>query len=106
MYVVFHDSTDVADQCVFEHDCIECRRSNRFGVGQNLYIYKQSTVDVDNDWERVAADWYGEVNDINSDNIEPFKFSSSTGYYTQVVWAESDKVGSGVISYKQHTITP
>ena len=66
---------------MFEHDCIECRRSNRFGVGQNLYIYKQSTADAD--------------------NIEPFKFSSSTGYYTQVVWAESDKVGNGVISYKQ-----
>ena len=67
MYVVFHDSADVADR------------------------------------ERVVADWYGEVKDRNSDNIEPFRFSSSTGYYTQVVWAESDKVGNGVISYKQHT---
>ena len=45
-------------------------------------------------------DWYGGVRDFNSDNIEPFKFSSSTGHYTQVVWAESDKVGCGVTTYK------
>ena len=30
-----------ADQCKFAHDCSDCRRVSRFGVGQNLYIYKQ-----------------------------------------------------------------
>ena len=73
---------------------------SRFGVGQNLYIYKQSTAGADNDWERAVADWYGEVRDFSSDNIEPFKFSSNTGHYTQVVWAESDRVGCGVTTYK------
>ena len=73
---------------------------SRFGVGQNLYIYKQSTAGADNDWERAVADWYGEVRDFSSDNIQPFKFSSNTGHYTQVVWAESDRVGCGVTTYK------
>ena len=45
-------------------------------------------------------DWYGGVKGFNSDNIELFKFSSSTGHYTQVVGAESDKVDYGVTSYK------
>jgi len=32
-----------ADQCRFAHDCSDCRRVERWsGVGQNLYIYKQS----------------------------------------------------------------
>ena len=31
-----------ADQCKFAHDCADCRRVTRFGVGQNLYIYKQA----------------------------------------------------------------
>jgi len=30
-----------ADQCTFDHDCAECRSVDRWGVGQNLYIYKQ-----------------------------------------------------------------
>ena len=33
-----------ADQCKFAHDCSDCRRVSRFGVGQNLYIYKQVTL--------------------------------------------------------------
>eukprot|EP00092_Neocalanus_flemingeri_P000736 GFUD01000780.1.p1 GENE.GFUD01000780.1~~GFUD01000780.1.p1 ORF type:complete len:438 (+),score=126.29 GFUD01000780.1:338-1651(+) len=89
-----------ADQCKFEHDCTECRKTERFGVGQNLYIYKQSVAAPANDWEQAVTDWYEEVTDFNNKNIEPFQFSSATGHYTQVLWAESDKVGCGATSYK------
>ena len=41
-----------ADQCIFDHDCAACRKVERWGVGQNLYIYKQSLRKADNDWER------------------------------------------------------
>jgi len=40
-----------ADQCKFAHDCSDCRRVSRFGVGQNLYIYKQSLRKPDNNGE-------------------------------------------------------
>ena len=33
----------------------------RFGVGQNLYIYKQSIRLPPQDWERAVTDWYDEV---------------------------------------------
>ena len=33
----------------------------RFGVGQNLYIYKQSLRRASTDWERAIEDWYDEV---------------------------------------------
>ena len=34
---------------------------SRFGVGQNLYIYKQSLRRASTDWERAIEDWYDEV---------------------------------------------
>ena len=62
-----------ADQCKFAHDCSDCRRVSRFGVGQNLYIYKQVGSDPffasyfmhfpqslrkpDNNWEAGIRDW-------------------------------------------------
>jgi hypothetical protein len=73
---------------------------SRFGVGQNLYIYKQSVAAPANDWEQAVTDWYKEVEDFSSNNIEPFQFTSAAGHYTQVVWEESDKVGCGATSYK------
>jgi len=89
-----------ADQCKFAHDCSDCRRVNRFGVGQNLYIYKQSLRRPDNNWEAGIRDWYEEVTLFSKDHVKPFKFSSPTGHYTALAWAETDKVGCGAASYK------
>ena len=46
-----------ADQCRFAHDCSDCRRVPRWGVGQNLFIYKQSQRLANIDWERPITDW-------------------------------------------------
>merc|ERR1711976_689683 len=89
-----------ADQCKFAHDCSNCRKTSRFGVGQNLYIYKQTLKAPANDWTKAVTDWYDEVALFNKKDVEPFKFSSPTGHYTQVVWSETDKVGCGATSYK------
>lgn len=89
-----------ADQCKFAHDCSTCRKTSRFGVGQNLYIYKQTLKAPPNDWTKAVTDWYDEVALFNNKDVEPFKFSSPTGHYTQVVWSETDKVGCGATSYK------
>jgi len=89
-----------ADQCKFAHDCSDCRRVSRFGVGQNLYIYKQSLRKPDNNWEAGIRDWYEEVTLFSRDHVKPFKFSSPTGHYTALAWAETDKVGCGATSYK------
>ena len=70
-------------------------------MGQNLYIYKQSVAAKTSDWEGAVADWYQEVKDFTSSSIEPFQFSSATGHYTQLVWAESDRVGCGATSYTE-----
>jgi len=90
-----------ADQCIFDHDCASCRKVERWGVGQNLYIYKQSIRKADNDWERAVTDWYDEVSLFSNKQVEPFKFSAAIGHYSQMVWADTDKVGCGITSYKE-----
>ena len=56
----------------------------RFGVGQNLYIYKQTLKAADNDWVKAVTDWYDEVALFRNRDVEPFSFSLETGHYTQV----------------------
>ena len=46
------------------------------------------------------TDWYDEVEIFSNKHVEPFKFSTPTGHYTQVVWADTDKVGCGATSYR------
>jgi len=65
-----------ADQCRFAHDCTNCRKVERFDVGQNLYIYKQSRSLSPNDWDSAITSWYDEVELFNRKHVEPFQFFS------------------------------
>lgn len=92
--------------------------SERFLVGQNLYIYKQSRKSADTDWERAITDWYNEVELFGKERVKPFKyaflslkthvvfynprisrFSTDVGHYTAMVWSNTNKVGCGVTEY-------
>ena len=85
---------------ITERGSRNCDAIGRFGVGQNLYIYNQTLTSPANDWDKAVTDWYEEVTHFSKRNVEPFKFSSPTGHYTQLVWADTDKVGCGATSYK------
>jgi len=89
-----------ADQCNFAHDCSDCRKVDRFGVGQNLYIYKQSLRAPATNWGKAVTDWYDEVKLFSNKKVEPFKFSAAIGHFSQLVWADTDKVGCGATTYK------
>ena len=58
-----------ADQCLFEHDCSDCRKVDRFRVGQNLYIYKQTIRPAPVDWERAVTSWYEEVSMFSNKKV-------------------------------------
>lgn len=88
-----------ADQCVFAHDCSQCRKIPRFIVGQNLYIYKQSRKSAATDWTRGITDWYNEVELFGKERVKPFRFSTDVGHYTAMVWSHTNKVGCGVTEY-------
>jgi len=87
-----------ADQCTFEHDERRGRTMlDGTGIGQNLYISSDSS-EMDQDGLDAAVkfivhDWYNEVGVFDSSNINPFAFSQATGHYTQLVWADTDKLG-------------
>ena len=46
-----------------------CSYVYRWGVGQNLYVYKQSLRRADTDWERAVKDWYEEVMLFSRDKV-------------------------------------
>lgn len=45
----------------------------RFNVGQNLHIYKQSIRSADTNWTRGINDWYNEVDLFDRKWVKPFK---------------------------------
>ena len=72
-----------ADQCKFAHDCSECRQVDRFSVGQNLFIMKQSVRPAPADWQRVVGKWYGEVASFGRDKVG---FIGTLPFYTMAVF--------------------
>ncbi|XP_063843649.1 uncharacterized protein LOC135090578 isoform X2 [Scylla paramamosain] len=84
-----------ADQCVFEHECPDCRRVDRFGVGQNLFISFQSNLDLRIQWSRAILSWFDEVADFPNTSIHPYQFSQATGHYTQMLWWDTALIGCG-----------
>nr|W4VS53.1 RecName: Full=CRISP/Allergen/PR-1; Short=Cap-1; Flags: Precursor [Trittame loki] len=92
-----------ADQCVFEHDCNDCRNVQNFGVGQNLHLRTSSAKFSDITWAGAVNGWYDEVKDFNKRQISGFidgKGPPQTGHFTQAVWATSWRVGCGRSMFK------
>ena len=78
-----------AAKCNFKH-------SQTPGVGENLYASSRRTPNPSTYNPREAVDSWGNEGafyDYNSNSCEPGK---TCGHYTQVVWADSDKVGCAV----------
>lgn len=87
-------------------------------VGQNIaQSYKAppgQQVSMPDILTKAVQDWYNEVSgtydpvltttcrDVKFDenNIDPFKSTKCHGHYTQVVWADSEEVGCGVVRFK------
>lgn len=94
------------DQCTFGHDDERSLLDGTY-TGQNAYWASSSVESTEDAVQAGLAgatqNWYDEVSDpgFNPANINPYAFNSGTGHYTQVVWAETDRVGCGVVYYKQ-----
>ncbi|XP_052271444.1 allurin-like [Dreissena polymorpha] len=77
-----------AENCVWGHDANFKRTDNgRFSVGQNM-----AANSGDLDWNWAISDWAKEKNDYTYDGDNTGKV---VGHYTQIVWAETSKVGCG-----------
>ena len=51
---------------------------------------------------RAAQNWYDEVTQpgFDTENISPFTFDYGTGHYSQVVWADTEELGCGMVHYQ------
>lgn len=94
-----------ASQCLFDHDCNNCRLVQNFGVGQNLAIGTASSSNIpEPDWKKMCKLWYDEIRNFNEDLIEPhvdppLDEDLTYGHLTQLIWAKTWKVGCGYASY-------
>jgi len=75
-------------------------------VGQNQ-AYAASTMqlareEVLQQFAMQPDGWYDEVAEpgYDGDRVDRFSFSRGTGHYTQVVWADTEEVGCGLVYYK------
>eukprot|EP00092_Neocalanus_flemingeri_P015341 GFUD01016595.1.p1 GENE.GFUD01016595.1~~GFUD01016595.1.p1 ORF type:complete len:275 (+),score=30.42 GFUD01016595.1:20-844(+) len=96
-----------ADQCKFSHDADRsiCDKDDS-SAGQNIASFwtsnQESQSDVINKAVESVQHWYDEVADFNPDDVISFQFDPdlpTTGHYTQVVWAETNRVGCGLSHY-------
>lgn len=90
-----------ADQCIFEHECADCRQVERFSVGQNLFISFQSDLDPAVHWSRAVQAWYDEVGIFSNNGVDSYNFDPSTGHYTAMMWADTSLVGCGFTMYEE-----
>jgi len=93
-----------ADQCKFRHDCSNCRRVERFKVGQNIY-QSFSTNSERTDWRKAIDSWFNEIQSFSPRSVSSYSFSTKTGHYSQLVWADTSKIGCGVIQHKDGRFT-
>lgn len=85
------------NECTYEYD--QCKSSLNYAeIGQNMFILRSE--DVENRlyvdfWEIVSA-WYDYINEYHAGSV--YLHSPKTDKYTQVVWAETTKVGCAKIT--------
>ena len=75
-------------------------------VGQNqaairMNSQQMSAQEIRASFANMPQGWYDEVEDPGFDRngVDNFRFKSGTGHYTQVVWADTDEVGCGLVYY-------
>ena len=84
-----------ADKQTFAHSPKSYRFINGEYLGENVYIMFQTRLSEPKYVTAVQL-WYNEYKKYDSSNINSYLFDASTGHYTQLVWANTARVGCGV----------
>lgn len=83
--------------CEFHHDY--CRISPHYNlVGQAMYKYDHNDIESrpEINWKEAINMWYEGIKEYKSG--PKFEFTLQSGFYTQLIWANAEKVGCGRIS--------
>jgi len=90
----------LADQCKFNHDCPDCRKVERFSVGQNIYQSFNTRSGLKNDWISAIDSWFNEIKMFPPTSVRKYQFSHATGHYSQMLWAKTSRIGCGVTAFR------
>ncbi|RZF35085.1 hypothetical protein LSTR_LSTR009677 [Laodelphax striatellus] len=92
-----------ANQCVFKHN-----KDRGEGVGENLFIkmYGGPHTEREHNFTEAIMSWYDEhvhykYKTVAQEDFHVRDLRTQTGHYTQVVWANTNKVGCGFASYSK-----
>ncbi|XP_055939489.1 CRISP/Allergen/PR-1-like [Argiope bruennichi] len=102
-----------ADNCVYQHDCNDCRAVEDYPVGQNI-AYQDwlcsdqrcldtiTEEDLEPEWKKVLEDFYMEVEDFDKRVVQKFQQNPGQviGHFTQLIWSQSWRVGCGFTVFK------
>jgi hypothetical protein len=90
-----------ADKCKFQHSDKSFRKIKKFEyVGENLFTTLESEKFPTIDWGKAIDAWFNEYKDFKIKNvITNYNFDSKTAHFSQVVWANTYKIGCGVSHY-------
>jgi len=95
-----------ADSCEFGHECRDCRRVNRFKVGQNIYRARDNRLEPP-EWTHVIRSFFSEIDMFpGSGSIATYKYTPGTGHYTQMVWSSVTRVGCGLVTFYNQDSAP
>ncbi|XP_023313914.1 venom allergen 5-like [Trichogramma pretiosum] len=98
---------NLANACIFQHD--SCRHYPDLLVGQNMgWKWINGKINKDKlltllggKIEESINDWYNEVRNFNPANVISYQKNPAVGHYTQLVWAETNRIGCGAVKYSQ-----
>lgn len=74
---------------------------DRFRVGQNLYIGRQTIKSPPTNWTVALTAYYDEVSIFSRKWVDKFKFSPGIGHYSALMWAHTNKVGCGATEFRE-----
>uniref|UniRef100_A0A0K8T3W2 SCP domain-containing protein n=3 Tax=Lygus hesperus TaxID=30085 RepID=A0A0K8T3W2_LYGHE len=94
-----------AIQCLEGHD--KCRKTEKWwSVGQNIAKEYGHQPMLKTNPEYDVDAWFNELGDSNPNIVDEFYVQVSkrpTGHFLQLVWADSEKVGCAMVSYKMNS---
>jgi len=97
-----------ANQCVYQHDAN--RNVPRFVVGQNIALQYSTAQIPTSSWSSIIGSWYSEVSNMQLQYVNSFNSPTNTsvviGHYTQLVWANTQYIGCGLMNYQDNIYKP